>query len=494
MENLGQLLQEASFNRPLLHRLTQNLTKTYGTTPEILAVFLALDWREADSSFFQAYREILLNFVSVKPSCSSMVLHALVSRLVVKEKSASIIDARTIQIIVSLIKLQPSVDRQLMDTLEFHFPYHMRSTEEHVSYVKNVLELGKQLTTWKMRILQLVIRKSLVIDVELQNYVDVLDDLDLVEDERQVESKLSNSTDESSSTNTTTIDEGKKNRIAKAKETRDKLDQILLILFMYIQAMVYREDGTINEEQLDELFSFILSVFTKFILPTFKSRNLQMFIYYLCSLRPETFADHFLGVLFKPLINYCKGLNNGKSAAPSTDLLLSISYIGSFVARATFLPSALLKTTFVYMVDLAGRFLQRSTSLGLISTLLVQNALYIYESCQKKLLELWKDEEEDLYERIDNLIGDGSILAHCNSLTVEQFLSSYMCEEEGKKVVESYRQKLQTTSKGKGSASILIKDELLSHFPFDPIRLPLCRNFLIISATNKHNTNVELDR
>lgn len=87
---------------------------------------------------------------------------------------------------------------------------------------------------------------------------------------------------------------------------------------------------TFSDEQLERqttLFRTLLDIFDRTLLRTFKTRNVQFILFYLCS-RDATSSDHFVGVLL--------GRALFDLDAPVVTRVAAAGYVASFVARAKF--------------------------------------------------------------------------------------------------------------------------------------------------------------
>ena len=76
------------------------------------------------------------------------------------------------------------------------------------------------------------------------------------------------------------------------------------------------------------LFRTFLDIFDRTLLRTFKTRNVQFVLFYLCSLDPSS-SDHFIGVLL--------GRALFDTDAPSVTRVAAAGYVASFIARAKYI-------------------------------------------------------------------------------------------------------------------------------------------------------------
>lgn len=407
--------------------------------------------------------------VGSRPSLITQILHALVGRLTRSGDGGSI-EEDVISAIRALTRLVPSCSQLLMPTIEYHFPFHSRPINEHVSYVQNILHLATLMPPWKYKILELIIGRALVLDVELQNDAEQLKNMDLC--------KETTTAGEESDGLGLMVNADQLTRRSKLRAVRTgtrKLDQVLELIFSHVRQFI-TIDGRIDEQRSQEMFAFMLMVFEKTILPTFKSRYTQFLTFYMTSLCPAL-ADQFLGLLFKPLVQFCQSLDHGRNSMPSPRLLLSVTYIGSFVARARFLSDKLLQLSFEMLIDLSAR-LRLKTTIGsprILRILALQHILYIFHKRSGRLLARLGMEE--IIELFDILLEDASILQHCNAEVVAAFLEvaddKLDLLPEG--IIEEYHSQRESHRNGRFKSKY---EDLEFYFPFDPIELTRCRVFI----------------
>ncbi|XP_009076439.1 PREDICTED: RNA polymerase I-specific transcription initiation factor RRN3 [Acanthisitta chloris] len=99
--------------------------------------------------------------------------------------------------------------------------------------------------------------------------------------------------------------------------------------------------GKFNINNTKDLYRDLVSVFDKLILPTHASCHVQYFMFYICSFKlglAEAFLDHLWKKLQDP--------NN-----PSVIRQTAGSYIGSFLARAKFIPAITVKACLDLLVN-----------------------------------------------------------------------------------------------------------------------------------------------
>uniref|UniRef100_A0A8C7MVF0 RRN3 homolog, RNA polymerase I transcription factor n=1 Tax=Oncorhynchus kisutch TaxID=8019 RepID=A0A8C7MVF0_ONCKI len=109
----------------------------------------------------------------------------------------------------------------------------------------------------------------------------------------------------------------------------ERLDTLMVVLLAFIKDMCH-VNGCLDVERTKDLYKDLVCVFDKLILPTHASCHVQYALFYLCSFR-LALAEAFLEHLWRLLQSQSHPAVLRQSAA---------GYMGSFLARANFLPVA----------------------------------------------------------------------------------------------------------------------------------------------------------
>ncbi|KAG7282265.1 hypothetical protein CRUP_033792 [Coryphaenoides rupestris] len=133
----------------------------------------------------------------------------------------------------------------------------------------------------------------------------------------------------------------------------EKLDSLMVVLLAYIRDVCLPK-GTLDVERTKELFRDLLSIFDKLILPTHASCHVQFILFYLCSFRvalAEAFLEHLWKILQSP--SYAPVLRQAAAG-----------YIGSLLARATFLPVVTVRACMDLLVQWIHSYIDSQDSSG----------------------------------------------------------------------------------------------------------------------------------
>ncbi|ORY90646.1 RNA polymerase I-specific transcription initiation factor RRN3-domain-containing protein [Leucosporidium creatinivorum] len=324
--------------------------------------------------------------------------------------------------------------------------------------------------------------------------------------------------------------------IRKILENRSKLDAILKVVFDHL-AVVHTapthtsfpppatpgHDSTEttptpetapSAETLQRrltLFNTLLDIFDRSLLRTFKTRNVQFLLFYLCSLDVAS-SDRFIGVLLG------RAFENDTAAVTR---VAAAGYVASFISRAKFVDAGMTRK----VVGLLCRFLEEQMD-ALANGVSAGGDLPVFYAVAQAVFYIfcfrWKDlmdegDEDDLVldtgrrwmlglETIKRAVGSSyNPLKVCAQPVVNQFatiahktnfLYCYAILESNRRVAsrESYSMAPPPTSNGTNGRpyqpappsrssststitaaprQLLVAEEMDSFFPFDPFKLPL---------------------
>ncbi|OXB57538.1 hypothetical protein ASZ78_009296 [Callipepla squamata] len=298
------------------------LTKDF---EQLVSILLKLPWLRRSQEVVEEYLGFLGNLVSaqtvhLRPCLSMIVSQFVPPRITIREDDVDISDSdddeenlsenfdtchRALQ---TVAKYVPSTLQFLMPILVEKFPFINKSERTLECYVHNLLRVTVYLPTLRLQILELIVEKLLKLDEE---------------DEERKKNKVVSTSSE-----------------RMAHPLAERLDILMTILFAYIKDVCH-VDGKLDINKTKDLYRDLVSVFDKLILPTHASCHVQYFIFHICSLKlglAEAFLDHLWKKLQDP--------NN-----PSVIRQTAGSYIGSFLARAKFIPVVTVKACLDLLVN-----------------------------------------------------------------------------------------------------------------------------------------------
>uniref|UniRef100_A0A8U8BWH3 Uncharacterized protein n=1 Tax=Geospiza parvula TaxID=87175 RepID=A0A8U8BWH3_GEOPR len=317
------------------------LTKELG---QLVNILLKLPWLRRSREVVEEYLGFLGNLVSAQTvhlrPCLRMIVAQFVPRKLLLSYSALVLEFNICKTITFRsdfwFLINYRTPQFLMPILVEFFPFINKSERTLECYVHNLLRVTVYLPTLRLQILELIIEKLLKLDVSTPQ-----------QDIEDAEETANNSASEEKSTEEGLFDMTEKaakavspNIERMAHPLAERLDILMTILFSYIRDVCH-VDGKLDISNTKDLYRDLVSVFDKLILPTHASCHVQYFMFYICSFKlglAEAFLDHLWKKLQDP--------NN-----PSVIRQTAGSYIGSFLARAKFIPVVTVKACLDLLVN-----------------------------------------------------------------------------------------------------------------------------------------------
>ncbi|KAJ6657590.1 hypothetical protein lerEdw1_002305, partial [Lerista edwardsae] len=197
-------------------------------------------------------------------------------------------------------------------------------------YMHNILRVTGYIPTLRHDILELVIEKLLKIDVSApRKEIETMEEAekeDLSTEERLFEM------DEDG--------EGPEKYEVMAHPIAERLDIMMIVLFSYVKDVCH-VNGKLDIGAMKDLYRDLVAIFDKLVLPTHSSCHVQFVMFYLCSFKlgvAEAFVEHLWKMLQNP-------------NTPAVIRQAAGNYIGSFLARAKFIPVVTVKACLDLLVN-----------------------------------------------------------------------------------------------------------------------------------------------
>ncbi|XP_007467020.1 PREDICTED: RNA polymerase I-specific transcription initiation factor RRN3 [Lipotes vexillifer] len=323
------------------------LTKDF---EQLINILLRLRWLNRSQTVVEEYLAFLGNLVSaqtvfLRPCLSMIASHFVPPRVVTKEGDIDVSDSddeddnlpanfdtchRALQIIARYV---PSTPWFLMPILVEKFPFVRKSERTLECYVHNLLRISVYFPTLRHEILELVTEKLLKLDVNAsrQDIEDAEETATQTSSGTDATEGLFNMDEDEETDHETKADPGMLDQMVHP--VAERLDILLSLLLSYIKDVCY-VDGKIDNNKTKDLYRDLITIFDKLLLPTHASCHVQFFMFYLCSFKLG-FAEAFLEHLWKKL----QDPNN-----PAIIRQAAANYIGSFLARAKFVPLITVKS------------------------------------------------------------------------------------------------------------------------------------------------------
>lgn len=300
---------------------------------QLIHTLLRLPWVGRSQPVVEEYLAFLSNLVSAQTfylvSCLKMVVgHFTPKRVTVSEGGVDFSDSddedenlprnfeQCHQALQLISRYVPSTGRFLTPILQEKFPFIQKSSRTLECYVHNLLRVTVYIPSIRRDVLELIVDKMLNLDVSVSRA-----DIEEAEENaahQQPEGALFDMDEDLSLLPSSSV---------MAHPVGERLDTLMAVFLAYIKD-VCNEQGTLHVDRTKELYRDMLSVYDKVILPTHACSHVQYALFYLCSFRlalSEAFLEHLWKLVQNP----------GQATVLRQTAL---GYMGSFLARAKFLP------------------------------------------------------------------------------------------------------------------------------------------------------------
>ncbi|KAM4634356.1 RNA polymerase I-specific transcription initiation factor RRN3 isoform 2-T2 [Polymixia lowei] len=307
---------------------------------QLIYTVLRLPWLGRSQAVVEEYLAFLSNLVSAQTvylcACLKMVVsHFTPKRVKIYEAGVGFSDSddedentpknfdqchQALQVITRYV---PSTSHFLMPILNDNFPFVNKSPRTLECYVHNLLRVTVYIPSIRRDVLEIIIGKMLKLDASAPR-----GDIEELE-----EKAMQNQTEEEGGEEGLfDMDEDEDVSASKvsgsmAHPVAERLDTLMLILLSYIKDICHI-NGLLDVERTKELYRDLMGAFDKLVLPTHASCHVQYALFYLCSFRlalAEAFLEHLWKILQSP-------------SHPAVLRQAAAGYMGSFLARANFLP------------------------------------------------------------------------------------------------------------------------------------------------------------
>lgn len=319
------------------------LTKEF---EQLVSILLKLPWLGRSRVVVEEYLAFLSNLVSaqtiyLRPCLSMIVSHFIPPRVTVRENDVDISDSdsddesvsngfntchRALQMIARYVPLTPQF---LMPVLVEKFPFVNKSERTLQCYVHNILRITGYIPTLRHDILELVIEKLLKIDVSAPRK-----DIEAAEEAEKEDAPEERLFEMDEDEQNPEKDDTMSHPIA------ERLDILMIVLFCYVKDVCH-VNGKLDTGNTKDLYRDLVAIFDKLILPTHGSCHVQFVVFYLSSFKlgiAEGFVEHLWKMLQNP-------------NTPAVIRQAAGNYIGSFLARAKFIPVVTVKACLDLLVN-----------------------------------------------------------------------------------------------------------------------------------------------
>jgi len=304
---------------------------------------------QVDYSLADAHLHLLMALVSANSVFLVPTMTALWKLLTFHLAEVSLERAQRIHAaLATIMRLCPKGKMELFPIMSANAPFRMRPSLELLLYYQQCLEVVKYLPSIQGQVLELLVDKTLEMDVEIKINDGGEVTIDDEKDECVFQLDLDDKVDDKKP-----LPGG-----VSVNEMADKLDSLMLLLFQYTETCV-----ATNASSARSLYQVFARVFENLVLITHKSKFVQFLLLHVCGLENKTLTSMVHFTLEHPPVTLYRDF-----AAKLINIIVDpyratvtrqtgACYLASFVSRASFVcaetvcesVSALLRWADVYM-------------------------------------------------------------------------------------------------------------------------------------------------
>ncbi|KAI3656309.1 hypothetical protein MP638_000161 [Amoeboaphelidium occidentale] len=321
----------------------------------ILEILMNVNLAKQNYSFICSFTEFLENLVSshskIIPMVYATIANGFKRKDVISGAGTSCEGQRCLDelhdCLHRILDFVPSSTSILVQILTDKMPYVDESVFLHEVYVNQLVRIMSYAPALVEPLLELIMEKMLLFDVEVTIDMDGLDEedeelyeslrigsngkyttktdglnaLDTNDDSEDTDSEVDD-TESCSSEEFGASDrkESKLKLLKRIKEALGKLDKLIGILFKFIDTL--KEEG--DDEMLQVVFLCLLQIFDRSVVRTHKAKYVPIVLFYMTTLN-NSFAEAFVSLLLSRIFDGSCSEYLGITAA---------GYLGSFLSRA----------------------------------------------------------------------------------------------------------------------------------------------------------------
>ncbi|KAI8320248.1 RNA polymerase I-specific transcription initiation factor RRN3 [Martensiomyces pterosporus] len=374
---------------PWISALSENVSSLSITYRELVSTIFYSDWiPNPDERFVHRYATLVIQILSAHPVWVPDAMAALVRWFTFGGQSgeaaaAPLVHDRLHALIKEIYRTIPTCGTSLAAAIVEACPFRTVKTNKQVVFLQNTLRCLEYALGVRRDVLRVVLSRVIQVDVEVQVELEDLEsddeegededeesggedeegvfqfEMDKEDDRADASDSESESGSESGSDSDSESDLSDGDDLGKvkhnAKRTATKLDAMMNTIFAWLEkhCVIDLELGTMPEST-SQLFLLFLDLFDTIILPTFKSRYTQFFIFYLSAKDPQ-YADVFLGTMMGKVGDPVR--DAATDTVSNVSKVAAASYLGSFVARANFLSPQIVRNVIGVLVQWANAYL-----------------------------------------------------------------------------------------------------------------------------------------
>ncbi|RHZ85649.1 hypothetical protein Glove_63g33 [Diversispora epigaea] len=461
----------------------------------LVNILLKIDWVCHDNNLVVIYVMFLANLITSHSDYIDDILNMLVKHFVLRvDKDGTIPDdlefihGRVHYALKNVLPVVPSGEEELIKIIFRNFPYKKDSLVVHVTYLKNILQMLEYLPALQTQVLELIFERLTDLDTEVQGKMEEIEsfedsssqyDISLHSETSSTVSSLrskgrsyvsissrssiteDHSDDDISSSSSPCI------VVLDVRHLIEKLDCMLKLLLDYLKWFF---DNSTNEQQ-EELFDTLMTIFEKIVLLTFKSRYTQFLIFWYVSLK-KSYVQPFLAQLLHKLL---------ADKEPPIIREVASQYVASYIGRAAYLSTDDIRLCVRALLKWAEKYLDCYERLVLLPKPKQHKIFYTIVQCLMYIFCFrWKD-FRDVTDGMPHWWPD---IMRLQRIIKSKFAPLQVCSGEIVKMFIRITEALQFMNCKEVLGDRIYRDskkeflDMNEYFPFDPFRLKTSRSYI----------------
>ncbi|XP_022223120.1 RNA polymerase I-specific transcription initiation factor RRN3 [Drosophila obscura] len=323
-----EVLQIMKDGRKIVHSLTPDFAN-------VVEALLSFNWRKRSPDVIKAYTEFSIDIMVahntyIPIGISKCIVHWIPGDLHAADwvngcpAEGTRTELKTVHDILNrILTAVPMSFDVVIDSISSKFPYFKKPAHVTAGYLYNVLWLIEYKPVIEELVLQLVLQKLLILDVNAPRD-------EIVETEEDEDKMDEDGVFTIDDIPTDTVVKQPKDSVHPIGHT---LDTCLSMLYKFVDSRFQSEFSEDKRWAANNFFRTLLYIFDEVLLPSHNTHHVQFFIFQVCSIRP-TYSELFLSSLWLKVQN------------PNVSAIIrhaAVGYMASYLARAKFVPLGTIK-------------------------------------------------------------------------------------------------------------------------------------------------------
>ncbi|XP_067621167.1 RNA polymerase I-specific transcription initiation factor RRN3 isoform X2 [Eurosta solidaginis] len=337
------------------HKLINELTPKFTNLVEALT---SLSWTSRGSKAVKAFTEFYIDIMVAHNKYVQFGIPKLISLWIPADVDAPLwqngiptddIEAKLEAIHILMNRILTAIPMSfeiVLEAIEHKFPYFKKDPHVIAGYIHNILWVTEYKPIFTDFIVQLIVKKLVILDVNAPR--SEIEELDYDDEDEELEEENEDAdifeVDDCQKASTDYDIPPMKHVIAHT------LDTCMEKMYTFLNTKNPNINGNAEQKlQLHNFWKVLLSAFDNVLLPSHNTHHVQFLIFYYCSFK-STLAEAFLSSLWDKIQN------------PNVSVVIrqaAVGYMASFLARSKFVSLTVLQNYLKELCNWAHQYIQR---------------------------------------------------------------------------------------------------------------------------------------